>query len=316
MAIDRVDILTQAMNAAFVNSYEAIADQPALEKAITTVPSKGRIENYPWLYPPPLLHQWKGYRQYAKLGETNYRVPNITYTAEFEVMKEDMDDDQVGGFKLQASAMADGAKNWKIIQSLQNLALGQTTLCFDGTNLFASSHTVGTGNNIFTATTAGTDAVTHCAVALVLENKLVKPLLWQNREGPDFKTDLGELHAERNRMYKWWCDLRGAAAFGFWWDLVLIKFANTPTVAEVQTALGTLNARLRGFKYPTNLPSDVAQYPHGQRVFDNKSLLIICSTLIEHIFRQALTLSLIANTENYYKGFADLLCSGYLDSVT
>src|SRR5262249_5937341 len=158
-----------------------------IEQAMTIVPSKGRVENYPWLYPPPLLHAWQGYRQYAKLGTTNYRVPNITYTAEFQCLLEDLDDDQIDGFKLQASAMARGAKEWQGIQSLINLAAGQTTACFDGTNFFAASHTVGTGNNIVAGTAAGTDAVTHAMAVLVVGDKIVKPLLWQQRDGPDFK---------------------------------------------------------------------------------------------------------------------------------
>ncbi len=315
MAIsDRIDIFTQAMNAAFVNAYEIVPEQPPVDAAIFDVPSKGRVENYPWMYPPPILHQWKGYRQYAKLGETNYRVPNVTYTAEFELLKEDFDDDQVGGFKLQAAGMAEGAREWRIIQSLVNLAAGQTTICFDGTNFFASSHTVGTGNNILTGTTAGTDAVTHAMVFLV-KNRTVKPMLWQLREGPEFDTDMGSKEAEKARTFKWWCNLRAAPAFGFWWDAVLCKFANTPTVTEVQTALGTINARLRQFTYPKNLPSDQNYYPHGQTKFSGKTALIVCSSLIEHIVRQALTLSLIGATENYYKDFADLAASGYLDGV-
>jgi phage major head subunit gpT-like protein len=311
---DRIDIFTQAMNSAFINAYEIVPEQAPVEDAIFEVPSKGRVENYPWMYPPPILHQWKGYRQYAKLGETSYRVPNITYTAEFEILKEDFDDDQVGGFKLQAAGMAEGAREWRIIQSLQNLAVGQTTPCFDGSNFFAANHTVGTGNNVVSATTTGSDGVTH-AMVFLFKRRAVKPMLWQLREGPEFHTDMGSKEAEKARSYKWWCNLRGAAAFGFWFDAVLCKFPNTPTVADVQTALGVINSRFRQFTYPKNLPTDVNYYPHGQTVFNQKSALIICSSLIEHIVRQALTLSLIGATENFYKGFADLACSGYLDGV-
>ncbi len=315
MPFDKIDLYTQALNTAFIRSYEAVADPAPIDDAITIVPSKGRVENYPWLYPPPLMHQWKGYRQYAKLAETQYRVPNLTYTAEFECAEEDLDDDQVEGFKLQAAAMAKGAKEWQGIQSLVTLAAGQTTLCFDGTNFFASSHTVGTGNNIVTGTASGTDGVTHAMAVLVLRNKLVKPLLWQNRQAADFKTDAGSLESDKVRMVKWWADLRGAAAFGFWWDAILVKFANTPTVADMQTTLGTVNARFRGFTYPKNLASDVNQYPQGQIEFNDKNVMLVCSSLIDHIVRQALTLSLIAQTENFYRNWARQVTSGYLDAV-
>ena len=313
--IDRIDIYTQALNAAFINSFSAIAEPAPIEPAITVVQSKGRIERYPWMYPPPLLHAWKGYRQYAKLGETDYRVPNVTYTAEFEALYEDLEDDQVGGFKLQAAAMAKGAKEWMGIQSLINLAAGQTTTCFDGSNFFASSHNVGSGNNIVTGTASSGDNVTHAMVVLSLRNKMVKPLLWQQREGPDFKSDAGSIESQKSRLVKWWSDLRGAAAFGFWFDAILVKWASTPTVADVQTTLGNVNARFRTFTYPKNLTSDPNQYIHGQTVFAEDNTLIVCSTLIEHIVRQALTLSLISTSENWFKGWAKLICSGYLDAI-
>ncbi len=315
MPFDRVDLYTQALNTAFVRAYDAIAEPPPIAPALEIIGSKGRVENYPWLFPPPLLHLWKGYRQYAILGETNYRVPNQTYTAEFECMLEDLEDAQIDGFKMQAASMARGAKEWAGIQALITLAAGQTTQCFDGSNFFATSHTVGTGNNIVAGTAAGTDGVTHAAAFLVTKNKLVKPLLWQNRTPPNFKTDAGSLEADKLRMVKWWSDLRGAAGFGFWWDAILVKWSNTPTVAEMQTTIGTVNARFRGFTYPKNLPSDVNQYPLAQVAFNQKTMLVVNSTLIDHIVRQALTLSLVSASENPWRGFAEQCTSGYMDLV-
>src|SRR6185369_12952883 len=119
---------------------------------------------------------------YAKLGQTNYRVPNFTYSAEFEAPFEDLEDDQIDGFKRQAAAMAEGAKEWRRIQSQINLSNGQTVGCFDGTNFFASSHTIGSGNNIVTSTAAATDGVTHAMVVLIHNRSMVKPLMWQDRE--------------------------------------------------------------------------------------------------------------------------------------
>ena len=187
-------------------------------------------------------------------------------------------------------------------------------LCFDGTNFFGTSHTVGNGNNIVTGTAVATDGVTHAMSVLVMRNSLVKPLLWQDREAPTSRPTAAPSRRQL-RMVHWWTDLRCCTAFGFWWDAVLVKWANTPTVQEVQTTLGNVNARLRGYTYPKNLPTDVNQYQHGQTTFSDKNVLIVCSSLIEHIVRQALTLSLIATTENYFKNWAKLICSGYLDAV-
>lgn len=315
MSMDKIDIYTQALNTAFVNSYDAIPEQAPIDDCITEVTSKGRVENYPWLNPPPLFSEWQGNRKYAKLGETNYRVPNVTYSAAFEMPYEDLEDDQIDGFKRQAAAMARGAQNWKRIESIQNLARGQTTPCFDGSNFFAASHNIGTGDNILAGTAGGSDGVTHAMAALVIKEQLVKPLLWQLREAPDFQTDAGSVEARKIRKVKWWSDMRAAAAFGFWWDAVLVKFTNTPTVAEMQTTLGNLNARLLSFQYPKNLNSDPPLYPHEQVEFTDKTLAIVCSGGIAHILRQALTLSLIGATENPYKGFAKQIVSNRLNGV-
>lgn len=313
---DIVNIYTTALNTAFINAWDWPADPPPIEKVMMRQPATSRTENVPWLYPPPLPHLFKGYRQYAKLGEGNYRVPILPYTAEFEIRKHDLDDEQIPGWSKQAAQMAAGHKEYAGIQAQVTLSAGQTTTCFDASNFFASSHTwYGTGcNNIVTGTASGTDGQTHCMVAMAT-NGMVKPLLCFEREAPYFMTDAGSQESDKSLMVKNWSTSRFGIAFGFPHDAILVKFSNTPTIADIQTTLGNVNARFRQFKYPTNIPSDVAQYPHGQTQFSDKNLVIVCSSLIEHIVRQALTLSLIAQTENWFKGFADLICSGYLDAV-
>ncbi len=48
MAITQtIDVFTQAVNAAFVNAYMQIPEQSPVDKAMTIIGSKGRIENYP-----------------------------------------------------------------------------------------------------------------------------------------------------------------------------------------------------------------------------------------------------------------------------
>lgn len=320
MALENLSIFTTAMNAAFINAYQIAYEPPPVDKALTVVPSTGRAENYPWLFPPPLMREWEGYRRFVKLGTNNYQVKNLTYTSEFEILLEDLEDAQVPGYKLQAAGLAEMAKNYKYIQTQLALAAGQTTLAFDGINFFATSRTTGiTGvpnNNIVTGTAAATDGVTHAMTVLVTANSMVKPLLWQNREAATLETNVGSQDSREIRMARWYTTMRGAAAFGFPHDAVLVKWANTPTVPEVQTTLGTVNARLRQFIAPRNTGDEANQYIHGQTTFTDKNVLIICSSLIEHIVRQALTLTLIGASENYFRNWATLACSGYLDNVS
>jgi phage major head subunit gpT-like protein len=319
VALENLSIFTTAMNAAFINAYQIAYEAPPVEQALTVVPSTGRAENYPWLFPPPMMREWQGYRQFAKLGTSNYQVKNLTYTSEFELQVEELDDAQVPGFKLQAAGMAEGAKMYKYIQTQIALAAGQTTTVFDGINFFATTRATGitqvANNNIVTGTAASSDGVTHCMVVMITANRMVKPLLWQNREEASLETNVGSMESREVRKAKWFATMRGAAAFGFPHDAILVKFANTPTVAEVQTTLGTVNARFRQFVAPKNTAGEANQYIHGQTKFTDKNVLILCSSLIEHIVRQALTLTLIGASENYFKNWASLAPSGYLDAV-
>jgi phage major head subunit gpT-like protein len=317
ISIDTVNLYTQTLNDAFVKSYQGVYEPAPIDASLTTVPSKGRIENYPFMFPPPQMSEWRGYRNWAKLASRNYRVENKVYSAQFEVKYDDLADDQVGGFAMQSSVMADNAKNYKQIAVQELLALAQTTPCFDESYFHYATHNVGTyatGGNIISATTALSDT-THAMVVNITSNKLVKPLMWQNREDAALQTDVGSPESRKARMARWWTDMRGKAAFGFWWDSILVKFSGTPTVVEMQTALGQVSQRFRSFKVPKNLPTDPNVFIHMNHQFSEKNTLILCSGGIEHIVRQALHLSLVGATENAYKGWASLAASGYLNDV-
>lgn len=318
ISLDTVNLYTQAMNDAFVKSYGGVYEPAPIDSSLTIVPSKGLIENYPYMFPPSQMTEWRGYRNWAKMASSNYRVQNKVYSVQIEVGYDNLADDQVGGYALQSAVMAENAKNYHQIAVQQELANGQTTPCFDASNFHASTHIIGsyaTGGNIISATTALSDT-THAMVVNIVTNKLVKPLLWQNREDAALQTDVGSPESRKNRMARWWADRRGKAAFGFWWDSILVKFTGTPTVVEMQTALGQVSSRFRSFIYPKNIPSDPDVFIHMSHQFNEKTTLILCSGGIEHIVRQALHLSLISSTENAYKGFASLAASGYLNGVT
>jgi phage major head subunit gpT-like protein len=316
-----VDVFTQQMNAAFIKGYDDVGETPDIAKALTIVPSKGRVENLPWISPPPMMHQWQGMRQYGTLSETNYRVPNLTYTQEFRILNEDLDDDQVGGFKMKFASMGRMAQEWKYIAVQKALALGQSLTAFDGRPFFVSrtdgtSGAIGTYNNLFTATTAAADAVTHAMVVLITSGQAIKPLMWLDRQAPELKNDMGSLESSKIRESKFWADTRGAAAFGFPWQACLVKFANTPTVAEISTAFGTVTQRFRQAKMPKSIGTDSDMYFNANTQFKTSNVLVVVSSGLEHLVRQVLTLSLISATENYLQNFGQLVCSPYLDGVT
>lgn len=312
---DKIDIFTAVLRTEFERGFNAVADPAPIDKALQIIPSTAREENYAWLSPVPAIDTYKGYRRYGKISEIKYKISNLEYDAAFEVLNRDIEDDQTGGYLRKAKDLSLKAKLFPGRRVLQNLATGKTTTCFDGSAFFADSHTIGTGDNKIDGTAAASDSVVHNMVVMHVGGS-VKPLLWQNRKGPKFMTDAGSPEALKSKTSKYWIDMEGAAGFGYWWDAVLVEYANTPTVAEIQTTLGAVEAQFRSFYIPINIPSDTPEYVHEQTEFSEKSILTVCSPKLFHILRQALTLSLINNTENVYKGWSQLMPTNFLNTVS
>lgn len=310
---DKIDVFTAALRSEFYAGYDAVPEQPPIMKATSEIPSTARVENYSWLSPAPGIEEYNGYRRFGKIGEIKYALTNKQFDGSMEVLKIDVDDDQTGGYKTKSSELGEAAKVFPSEEVLATLHLGSSTACFDGSNFFADSHTIGTGDNAITYNCASDDGTTHYIYALYTGRK-IKPMIWQNRMGPEFNTDAGTPEASKAQIYRYWIDLRGAAGYGYWFDAVKCTISDTPTTAELQTILGNISAQFRTFQYPKNMTSERARYPHAQTKFGTGNLLLACSATIEHLVRQVLHLSLISSTENAYKDFADYLVSPLLNA--
>lgn len=314
MSQQRVDIFTAAMRTEFVNSYAAVAKPAPWQDVCQVIPSTTKIENYSHLYPAPGVAEFTGHRRFVRIGEISYKVENKVYDAGFSVLLDDINDDQVGGYKLKAQELGEKVKNFPGKAAYINLRNGAQTLCFDGTNFFASSHTIGTGNNTMTYDCASNDAATHYLYLLYIGSP-VKPLFWQERQKADLYNNAGSPQSQEMRQVNYWGDLRGRAGYGYWHDAIQMVITDTPTVAEMQTILGNMSARFRGFYLKSSTTEEQREYVHEQHVFDESTMYALCSTGIEHIVRQALTMDYVNNASNPYRGFAKFHCSGLLDVI-
>lgn len=319
MAAEKVSLFTTAMRSEFLDAWEATADEAPWQAYTTTIDSSARIEHYPWLSPVPAIAEYKGHRQFGEIGEVTYKVTNLEYNSAFMVKLRDVEDDQVGGYKLKPRELAEKARKFPGRLALQHLASGQTYLGFDGTAFFANSHTIGTGDNLLAGTAAASDGVTH-AVAVLIHDGALKPLIYQDRKPPKLETNADSPEALMAKTLRYWIDLEGAAAFGYWWDAILIKYSNTPTLTEIQTDLGLVEDQFRGFYLPYGLASDTAERIHEQREFSTSNTTIVTSTKLANKFRQVLNQDTIvqsgAAVTNIYKGWANLVPSGFMNSVT
>lgn len=320
MAIDnKVGIFTTSMRTEFLTSYEATAVPWSYEKSTTVVPSTARIEHYTWMSPAPGLAQFKGHRRYGKVEPIRYSVENEEFDGAFEALARDIEDDMTGGYKFQSQRLAAAAKSWPSRWVLKHLAAGGSRTCFDGSNFFANSHTIGTGDNLISFDGGANDGADYNLVALFTGGPL-KPLLWQDRKPPDLETDGGTPQSKEAKKVKFWLDMEGQAAYGYWWDAIWVDITDTPTVAEMQTIFGNIARQFRTFQLPQALASDEIEYIHEQQDFSEANLHLVGSTGLERILAQALNENWIPQnignntvaTTNLYKGWASYSVTNYL----
>jgi phage major head subunit gpT-like protein len=317
-----INVFTAAMRTEFLNAYEQVDPAtPAPYEAFTAIiPSTARIENYAWLSPVPGIQQYKGHRRLGNIDAIKYTVTNLEFDASFEVLNRDVEDDQVGGYMMKPKDLARKAKLYPGRLALKTLAAGETTLCFDGTNFFATAHNIGSApanGNLLTFDGAANDGATHKAILLIHDGP-IKPLVYQDRKKAEFNTDAGTPGSKFSKKSRYWTDLEGAGAFGFWWDAIKVNITDTPTIPEAQTILANMANQLRGFKLPKATPSDDDERPHEQLVFGRDNATLVVSSQLGEIFRTVLNAENIVASAgggiatNIYRGFANLVVTGFL----
>ncbi len=335
-----INLFTQRLRMEFLRAQTAVAVPAPIMAATTIIPSTARVENYPWMFPPPKLSRYLGRRRWGGTQQIKYTVPNQAFDAGFKVEGFDVDDDLVGGYAMQVSRMTlDGGAPFESRTVLGNLAAGGSTLCFDGSNFFATTHNLGAtgtvpvgfggGGNAITFTSANAaDGQTYVFIILMHgpEQGVVKPLLFQNREPLQFVTDAGTPQARIANENRYMMQRRCAPAFGFWWDAIRVTITNFPSLLDIFNCIDAARQMLWNFQLPKNLPTDPAQRVHEQTVFSPENCTIVSDTylgmLMDHAINEAGygiqtpptgTQAGFTARSIYYKS-AGVITSGYLNT--
>ena len=322
------------MRKEFLQSMQVVG-QPAPYTAFTTeIPSTARIENYAWMTPAPGVSRYVGHRRLAEIDQIKYTVENLEYDGTLTVNNRDIEDDIVNGYQMRMKDLTEKAKDpFKSRLLMTTLAAGGSSICFDGSNFFSSTHNqggfgsvplgFGGGGNAITFTSSNSsDAVVHTFIILVHDGVL-KPLIYQNRKPPRFMTDSGTPQSSFAKKSNYWIDLEAAAAFGYWWDAIKITITNTPSLIDLFTCIDAARICLRRFTLPRALVTDPVEKVHEQKMFNPLNATIVCSTGLEQLFHHLLNedrvgVSVAGSTAGitsniYYKAFG-LVVTGYLDS--
>jgi len=316
-----INVFTVQMRAEFLQAYQELdPTKPApWEKYTTVIPSTARTENYAWMSPTPGVQPYVGHRRFGHIDAIRYTVNNLEFDMAFEVLNRDIKDDVVGGYKLKAQDLGRRASLYPGRLVLKTLAAGTTTPCFDGSNFVATTHTLGTygtGGNLLSFNPASNDAVAH-NIYMLIHDGPIKPLVYQNRMVPDIETDAGTPQSKLAKKSRYWMDMEGAGAYGWWWDVIKTEISDTPTITEMQTIIMNMVNQARSFRLPKAFASDDNEVPHEQIVFSKANTTFACSTGLGELLRQVIDSPTIVNSgaavTNIYYGIGDYVVSAFLN---
>jgi phage major head subunit gpT-like protein len=289
------------------------------DQFVTNFPSTTRVETHTYMSSLPRLAEFKGYVPGTRFGTKEYTVANKEYRiGPISVRKTDLDDDQTGGYLLQINGLTEQGKKDIGYKVLNHLAAGTSTPCFDATNFFANSHTVGTGDNLDVFNGAANDGATYKIIALRTDNSKIKPVVFQDRESlSELMTDADTPQAMKQKEFEYWADCRFGLAYGFWWDAYHVTITDTPTVTECYDIFKQIINGFRTFKLPKGKDSDDDQYVHEGWSPDASNTVLLCSLGIEEVLSTAINLSQYVTSgglvDNVYKGKATVIGTSSLN---
>ncbi len=291
------------------------------------------------------MQEWDGANDYGTIASYIYSIENKIYRASVMMRVYDLDDDQTGGLQQKPKELAVKAKKFPHREIMKALASGQTGtfaadgtsygLGFDGTAFFAAAHNFGSGSNLMTtyntlANTGGGDNTAYqiCALYHGEGTGTLKPMVWQQRSGPEFRTNSGTDQSDESLQVRSWATIRGRAAYGIWYNAIKQPILGKPNISEMHEIFSNIEARYRTFQLPKYRAVTFGEYVHEQTQFNSGSLTLAGSTGLAEVLRQALTqdwapqggavsiggTASVGNvaTSNNYKGWANHVVSAFL----
>jgi len=182
-----LEALTVSMSAAYTRGLGTIA--PQWNRVATQVPSSGSSNFYGWLKDLPSIKEWIGNRQLVELGSHGYQILNKTFEASIVIKREDVEDDQIGKYSMNAENFGREAAVFPDQNAYGLLAAGFTTHCYDGQNFFDTDHPLDTTPATTFSNVVGDPSTdTGPAWFLIDDMQVVKPIVFQERRPFDFQT--------------------------------------------------------------------------------------------------------------------------------
>jgi len=190
------------------SQYEAIA---------TVVPSTTADNTYGWLGQVPNMREWLGERVIQAVMEHDYTVKNKDFELTLGVDRNAIRDDNLGTYNPLFTEMGRATAAHPDEMCFRALAAGFDERCYDGQNFFDTDHPV-IGADGSTTTISNSGGGTGPAWFLIDDSRALKPIIYQDREAPQFVAmdNPTDPNVFMNKKFVYGVDGRNNTGYGFW----------------------------------------------------------------------------------------------------
>jgi len=218
----------------FKQRFSELDADPVWKILATIIPSTTTSNTYGWLGAFPQMREWIGDRVIRDIAEAAYQIFNQKWESTLGVDRTDIEDDNLGQFRVLARTMADEYARFMNRHLAMLILDGFTNLCYDGQPFFNDSHPVfpntdGTGTAQAVSNIVGTGTESGKIWALLCLSGSLKPFIVQQRTQPEFdhitSTDNDKVFMQDKYLYG--IRYRGSWGYGLWQQAVGSKAALT-----------------------------------------------------------------------------------------
>lgn len=182
------------------------------------IPSAGAQNTYKWFGSIPKMRKWIGDRVLNEIGKYSYTIVNEDWENTIRVKRNDIADGETGQYGLLAKGLGDEARDFPEELVYGVLNAGFNSLAFDGQNFFDTDHPVMVDGEEKSVSNVQEPQGEGEPWFLLDTTKLVKPLIFQDREKPKFaslNTDDNTMTFMKNE-YLFGANSRCNAGYSFW----------------------------------------------------------------------------------------------------
>lgn len=197
-----------------------VAAKEDWKKVAMLITSSGKSNTYAWLSNFPTFSKWVGKRQHKTISETAMQVVNEKYESTVDILRDEIEDDEIGQYGATAELAGMAAVNLKNDLVFKALCAGFSSICYDGQYFFDTDHPVypnvdGTGSP---TTVSNVQAGAGEPWVLLCTKRGAPPIFLQERMSVSFDaiTDVNNQNVFDFDKYSYGARWRGAAAYGFW----------------------------------------------------------------------------------------------------